>query len=178
MLHAFCYGVTVLSSADAETQFRNGFVDAFKHLRDVSHPDFPMTVYYAFKQQEDNIADNDTQRSSTGWDTMLSALIGTGFQITGTMPVRATKKARTVAHGTNALASAIVLACRPRDLNAPVLTRAQFSRTLKSELPNAVRLLQHGNIAPVDLAQASIGPGMAVFSRFSKNLSHNGTNPA
>ena len=157
----------------AREHFRDGFNHAFNHLKSLVNPDFPMTIYYAFKQEE---ADNETgdQRASTGWETMLEGLISAGFQVTGTLPVRTTKKARSVARGTNALASAIVLACRPRSDNASIATRRDLMSALRRELPDALRHLQGGNIAPVDFAQAAIGPGMGVFSRYQSVLEANG----
>jgi len=142
-------------------------------IRNAQHGDYPFTVYYAYKQAEseqDGIA-------STGWETMLEGLIRTGFQITGTWPVRSEQHHRMIAvggGGTNALASSIVLACRPRPDDAPVTTRRDFMRKLSEELPEALRKLKEGNIAPVDFAQAAIGPGMAVFSRFNKVMESSG----
>ena len=157
----------------AREHFRNGFNHTFNHLKSLVNPNFPMTVYYAFKQEE---ADNEdgNQRASTGWETMLEGLISAGFQVTGTLPVRTTKKARSVARGTNALASAIVLVCRPRSDDASMATRRDLMSALRRELPGALRRLQEGNIAPVDLAQAAIGPGMAVFSRYRNVIEANG----
>ena len=105
---------------------------------------------------------------------MLDGLVNCGFAITGTWPVRTTKKARSVARNTNALASAIVIVCRERDPQAEVVPRREFANALKRELPEAVKVLQHESIAPVDLAQASIGPGMAVFSRYAQVLEADG----
>jgi putative DNA methylase len=136
------------------------------------HPDFPLTVYYAYAQSEEDASGG---HASTGWETMLTGLVAAGFEITGTWPMRTTKKARSVARGTNALASAIVLVCRPRRADAPPGTRREFLRVLKEELPVALRHLRHGNVAPVDFAQAAIGPGMAVFTRFGKVLEADGT---
>ena len=158
----------------AREHFRNGFNYTFNHVKSIVSPDFPITIYYAFKQEE---ADNEVgdQRASTGWETMLEGLISAGFQVTGTLPVRTTKKARSVARGTNALASAIVLACRPRPNDAGIASQRELISALRRELPNALRRLQEGNIAPVDLAQAAIGPGMAVFSRYRNVLEADGT---
>ena len=157
----------------AREHFRSGFNDTFNHLKSLANPDFPMTIYYAFKQED---ADNKAgdQRASTGWETMLEGLILAGFQVTGTLPVRTTKKARSVARGANALASAVVLVCRPRPDGADITSRQDFISALRSELPDALRRLREGNIAPVDLAQAAIGPGMAVFSRYSSVLEADG----
>jgi putative DNA methylase len=106
---------------------------------------------------------------------MLNGLVETGFSIVGTWPMRTELSNRMVASGTNALASSIVLVCRPRPENAPITSRREFVNLLRQELPNALREMQSGNIAPVDLAQASIGPGMAVYSRYSKVLEPNGS---
>src|SRR5690606_30906466 len=109
-----------------------------------------------------------------GWETMLEGLIKSGFAINGTWPMRTERGGRSNSIGSNALASSIVLVCRPRPEDAPVTTRTDFIRALRRELPQALRTLQHGNIAPVDLAQAAIGPGMAIFSRHSKVLEASG----
>jgi putative DNA methylase len=163
------------SQAEAERHFREGFARAFRNLHRVADHSVPMTVYYAFKQSETGSdEDGNGVTASTGWDTMLEGLINAQFTITGTWPVRTTKKARAVARNTNALASAIVIVCRERAENAPVVTRRDFINALKRELPEAVRTLQHENIAPVDLAQACIGPGMAVFSRYTQVLEADG----
>lgn len=154
----------------AEAHFRDGFQQVFSSLVQVVNKDVPMTVYYAFKQEEVG----EGGRVSTGWETMLEGLVESGFQITGTWPVRTTKKARAVAIDTNALASTIVLVCRPRSSDAPVGTLKEFLGALNSELPRAVHELQQGNIAPVDLAQAAIGPGMAIYSQYSKIIQADG----
>ena len=142
---------------------------------------FPLTVYYAFKQndeEESGSADDHEESGSvdltTGWETLLEALTSSGFQITATWPVRASQKWRMVSMGTNALASYIVLACRPRPTGAPRVGRNAFVADLKRELPPALRHLQQGNVAPVDFAQAAIGPGMAVFSRYAAVLESTG----
>ncbi len=154
------------SKEGAEKFFLEGMEQTMFRLSQQSHPAFPVTIYYAFKQSETK-GENTT---STGWETFLDAVIKAGFALTGTWPVRTEREARSVSLNTNALASSIVLVCRPRDENAPVVTRREFLTTLKKELPEALRHLQHGNIAPVDLAQAAIGPGMAVYTRYSKVL--------
>jgi putative DNA methylase len=157
----------------AETHFREGSQLVFERLRSVANPEWPITVYYAFKEQEAGLTVHDAA-VSTGWDTMLSGLIAAGFQITATCPVRTTKKARAVARDTNALASAVVIAARPRPDEAPMASRRDFLAALRRELPPALLAMQTGNIAPVDLAQASIGPGMAVYSRYGRVLEANG----
>jgi putative DNA methylase len=139
----------------AERFFLNGMSRAMRCLAEQSHPNFPVTIYYAFKQSE---SETDTGTSSTGWETFLDAVIGAGFSISGTWPMRSEQEFRMRGMGSNALASSIVLVCRPRPANAVVATRGDFNRALKSELPTALRQLQEGNFAPVDLAQAEIGP--------------------
>jgi len=147
----------------AKEHFEQGLRRAFAILREKMDPRFPLTVYYAYKQgdEEGRRKANSQVDRITGWETMLNALIETGFQITATWPVRASQKWRQTAMGTNALASYIVLACRPRPENAPQTDRRRFVEELRRELPKALRQLQQGSIAPVDFAQAAIGPGMA-----------------
>ena len=157
----------------AEKHFLTGLSKAFQLMRACTHPDYPMTVYYAFKQSETDKKDGGV--ASTGWETMLEGLLKAGFQITGTWPIRTERTARLRAHESNVLASSIVLVCRLLPNDAGMATRRDFNSVLRSELPNALRHLQQGNIAPVDLAQASIGPGMAVFSRYSKILEADGS---
>ena len=167
----------------AKEHFESGFRKAFAALREKMDPRFPLTVYYAFKQDdEESGADEESESSSnngkvdltTGWETMLEALVGTGFQITATWPVRASQKWRMTSMGTNSLASYIVLACRPRPADAAQTDRRSFVAELKRELPSALRHLQQGNVAPVDFAQAAIGPGMAIYSRYSRILEASG----
>lgn len=164
----------------AEKFFENGLRKAFENFHRNLLPDYPLTVYYAFKQaemDEDDSEDNNTilSRSSTGWETMLEGLLISGFQITGTWPIRTERSARSVSIGTNALASSIVLVCRPIPQEAIQTTRREFLSSLKREIPPALRQLQKGNIAPVDLAQAAIGPGMAIFSRYKIVLEADGS---
>ena len=151
----------------AETFFLAGMTEAMRRLAEQSHPGFPVTVYYAFKQAERK---GDEGTSSTGWETFLDAVIEAGFSVTGTWPMRTELGNRLIGMGTNALASSIVLVCRQRHSDAPLATRREFVAALKSELPVALTHLQRGNIAPVDLAQAAIGPGMAVYTRYVKVL--------
>lgn len=163
----------------AKNHFEGGFRKAFTLIKDRLDPRFPLTVYYAFKQSDDEDDSDDDSAGAgitltTGWETMLEALISTGFQITGTWPVRASQEWRMRSMGSNALASYIVLACRPRPESSPLATRREFVNALKKELPAALKNLQHGNVAPVDMAQATIGPGMAVFSRYAKVLEADG----
>jgi putative DNA methylase len=129
-----------------------------------------VTIYYAFKQSESD----DEGVVSTGWDTFLEAVIAAGFAISGTWPIRTENQTRLIGMVTNALASSIVLVCRRRPNNLHSATRREFVSALQSELPVAVAYLQRSNIAPVDLAQAAIGPGMAVFTRYSQVLDASG----
>ena len=152
---------------EAEAFFLSGMAQALHRLSEQTHPGFPVTIYYAFKQSEKK---GDAGTSSTGWETFLDAAVRSGFAITGTWPMRTELSNRMVGMGTNALASSIVLVCRRRPADTPSATRREFLTTLRSELPQALRLLQTGNVAPVDLAQAAIGPGMAVFTRYAKVL--------
>ena len=155
----------------AEAHFLTGLATAFRLVRQQAHRDYPMTVYYAFKQTEEDKKDGGV--ASTGWETMLEGLLKAGFQITGTLPMR-TERPTGLKVKVNALASSIVLVCRPRSDDADVTTRRDFIACLRRELPEALRLLQAGNIAPVDLAQAAIGPGIAVFSRYASVLEADG----
>ncbi len=159
----------------AKEFFEAGLGAAFAHFRSLGDPEFPMTVYYAFKQAEGVQGAPGRSVVSTGWETMLSGLLGAGFAVTGTWPIRSERAGRTVAVGTNALASSVVLVCRQRPQDAPLASRREFLSALHAELPRALRRLQNGNIAPVDLAQASIGPGMSVFSQYSKVMESDGS---
>jgi putative DNA methylase len=156
--------------------FEEGLRQAFSRINQAQSRDYPVAVYYAFKQAEaDEDEDGDSNTVSTGWETMLEALLEAGFAINGTWPMRTELSNRPVAAGTNALASSVVLACKPRDKTAPLATRREFVSELKKHLPLALKNLQRGNIAPVDFAQAAIGPGMSVFSRYTKVVEANGT---
>jgi putative DNA methylase len=159
------------SKDSAEAFFLNGMTQAMHRLAEQAHPAFPVTIYYAFKQAE---SDDDAGTASTGWDTFLAAVIEAGFAITGTWPMRTERGARAIGIGANALASSIILVCRKRVADAPTATRREFVTALKAELPVALAHLQRGNIAPVDLAQAAIGPGMAVYTRYAKVLDAEG----
>jgi putative DNA methylase len=167
----------------AKEHFETGFRRAFAVLREKMDPRFPLTVYYAFKQKDEASGADEEEGEertanavdrTTGWETMLTALIETGFQITATWPVRSAQKWRQNAMGSNSLASYIVLACRPRPTDAPQTDRRSFVAELKRELPTALKRLQQGNIAPVDFAQAAIGPGMAIFSKYRRILEASG----
>ena len=150
--------------------FETGLSSAIGKWRKHSNPDYPSTIFYAFKQAETDAGGT----ASTGWETFLTGVIEHGFTITGTWPMRTERTVRSVAIGTNALASSVVLVCVPRSDDAPLATRREFLNALKRELPDALRNLQSGNIAPVDLAQAAIGPGMAIFSRYAKVVEADG----
>ncbi len=168
------------SKVKAQGFFESGLEKAFEQMRSIQNPDYPLTIYYAFKQTESETTDeviNDTlfAIASTGWETMLEGLIKAGFTVMGTWPVRTELSNRTRGISSNALASSIVLVCRPRPIDAPIASRREFLNALRSELPKALKNLQHGSIAPVDLAQASIGPGMAIYSRYSKVIESDGT---
>lgn len=158
--------------------FEQGLSKAFTQMHAAENPDYPLSIFYAFKQAEADSSHDRTDTSSsfasTGWETMLEGLLHAHFVVTGTWPIRS-ERDQGLKTGTNVLASSIVLVCRPRPADAPLTTRRDFLQALKRELPNALKDLQRGNIAPVDLAQAAIGPGMAVFSRYSKVLESDGT---
>jgi putative DNA methylase len=181
------------SKQAAERFFMEGMTRALHNLAEQAHPAFPVTIYYAFKQQEvrdaqraagatGELGDPDlpfslrSAPSSTGWETFLEAVIQAGFAVTGTWPMRTELGNRILGQGTNALASSIVLVCRPRVPLLPlgggreggIATRREFINALKAELPSALAALQRANIAPVDLAQAAIGPGMAIYTRYAR----------
>jgi putative DNA methylase len=156
---------------NAEAFFLAGMTRAMQSLAGQAHSAFPVSIYYAFKQAETDSAEGT---ASTGWETFLDASIRAGFAITGTWPVRTEREGGVRTLDRNALASSVVLVCRPRHEDAPAITRREFTAALKAELPNALAHLQHSNIAPVDLAQAAIGPGMAVYTRYSQVLDATG----
>jgi putative DNA methylase len=161
---------------EANRFFRVGLGHAFEALEAIASDGYPICIYYAFKQAEERAGDDgEVGRVSTGWEAMLEGVLSTGLAITGTWPLRTERAERSVSLGTNALASSIVLVCRRREHDAPVTTRKDFLNRLRSELPPAVRKLETGWIAPVDLAQASIGPGMSVFSRYAKIVEADGS---
>jgi len=164
------------SRSKARHHFETGLDAAFTRIREVADPEIPVTLFYAFKQSEseDNSVGGLTT-ASTGWETMLEGLLRAGFSVVGTWPMRTERTTRSISLGTNALASSILLVCRPRFAQAGITTRKDFVSALKRELPVALRTLQRGNIAPVDLAQASIGPGMGIFSGYAKVLEPDGS---
>jgi putative DNA methylase len=154
----------------AERFFLDGMTQAMHHLAEQAHPAFPVTIYYAFKQSETE----SEGTASTGWETFLEAIIRAGFALTGTWPMRTEREVRSIGLGTNSLASSIILVCRRLASNAVTATRREFVAALKAELPAALAHLQRGNIAPVDLAQAAIGPGMEVYTRYVKVMGADG----
>jgi putative DNA methylase len=156
---------------DAERFFLDGMTQAMHRIAEQAHPAFPVSIYYAFKQAESDGAEGT---ASTGWETFLDAVIRAGFAVTGTWPMRTERPGRMRETGSNALASSIVLVCRRRAVDAPNATRREFVTALKVELPVALTHMQRGNIAPVDLAQAAIGPGMAVYTRYARVLDAEG----
>jgi putative DNA methylase len=156
--------------AGANHAFEAGFSSAFELIERAQRPDVPLTVFYAFKQSEETAR----EVASTGWETMLEGLVKGGFAITGTWPIRTEMVTRMRGMGSNALASSIVLVCRRRTAGADVTDRRAFLLELRRELPAALRALQSGSVAPVDLAQSAIGPGMAVFSRYQRVLEADG----
>ena len=160
------------STEKARDFFENGMLHTCQQIYQYAREDIPVTIYYAYKQSD---TDEDSKTASTGWETMLSAIIKAGFAITGTWPMRTEKPGRSIEIGTNALASSIVIVCSKRPAEAPQTTRRGFIAELKRELRPALKKLQESNIAPVDLAQSAIGPGMGVYSRYARVLEADGT---
>ncbi len=160
---------------EAQEFFEQGLGRAFERMQAHTNPDYPVTVYYAFKQAESESLDGLTSVASTGWETMLEGLLAANFQISGTWPMRSEQHHRMIARDSNALASSIVLVCRPRPAEAPPATRQEFVRALRRELPDALSVMMAENVAPVDLAQATIGPGMAIYSRYSQVVEADGS---
>ena len=146
---------------DAESFFLRGMTKAMQRIADQSHSAFPVTIYYAFKQSETKTA---AGTASTGWETFLAAVMDAGFALYGTWPIRTELANRMIGSGTNALSSSVVLVCQRRPVSAATLSRTNFRRQLRQELPLALKELERANIAPVDVAQAAIGPGMAIYS--------------
>lgn len=163
------------SKQRAKKFFEDGMLRTFKQVYEYAREDIPVTIYYAFKQSETEKVGDDAKTASSGWETMLAAIIKAGFSITGTWPVRSERGARLIASGTNALASSIVLVCRKRPADAPMCTRRELVSVLRHELRPALEKLQSSNIAPVDLAQSAIGPGIGVFSRYARVLEADGS---
>ena len=162
----------------AEVFFLDGMTAAMHNVAQQAHPAFPVTIYYAFKQSDTK--DDGSSTHSTGWETFLEAVLRAGFALTGTWPMRTERDARSIGIGTNALASSIVLVCRQRDASAETISRRDFQRQLREHLPEALETMIGGTsgqspIAPVDLAQAAIGPGMAIYSQYAGVLNQDGT---
>jgi putative DNA methylase len=164
------------SKEKAEAFFLSGMTKAMHNLAESAHPAFPVTIYYAFKQAETK---SDAGTSSTGWETFLQAVIDAGFAVTGTWPMRTELERRMVGAEANALASSIILVCRQRAKDAPTVSRREFIRELNTVLPEALDEMTRGGVnspvAPVDLSQAIIGPGMAIFSQYAAVLEADGT---
>lgn len=160
----------------AEAFFLDGMTEALHNLAQQVHPAFPVTIYYAFKQSETK---GDVGTSNTGWETFLEAVLKAGFSLTGTWPMRTERDARSIGIGTNALASSIILVCRQRPADARTVSRREFIRELNAALPEALDEMTRGGVnspvAPVDLSQAIIGPGMAIFSQYAAVLEADGT---
>lgn len=163
------------STEKARDFFEDGMLHTCQQIYQYAREDVPVTIYYAYKQSDTDEKDAEKQTASTGWETMLSAIIKAGFAITGTWPMRTEQTYRAISMGTNALASSIVLVCRKRPADAPQATRRSLIAELKRELRPALKKLQESNIAPVDLAQSAIGPGMGVYSRYARVLEADGT---
>ena len=162
--------------SEAESFFLDGMTLAMHNLAEQAHPAFPVTIYYAFKQSDTT---DSTGTNSTGWETFLEAVLRAGFALTGTWPMRTEKEGRSIGNGTNALASSIILVCRKRAVDAPTVGRRDFLREINATLPAALLDMTRGGVnspvAPVDLSQAIIGPGMAIFSQYAAVLEANGT---
>ncbi len=168
----------------AKDFFEGGMKETFTNLRRFVSHDYPLTVYYAFKQQDAGFMtphlqgptrrEGEKRLASTGWETMLTSLIQSGFTIAGTWPMR-TERPTGLKARNNALASSIVLVCRPRPADAPATSRRRFLAALRAELPAAIAKMKTGSVAPVDMAQATIGPGMAIYSRYRAVLEADGT---
>lgn len=160
------------NKARAKQFFEDGMLETCKRIYQYSRDDIPVSIYYAYKQSD---AKEDGKTASSGWETMLTAIIQSGFMITGTWPMETEMANRNIGNGTNALASSIVIVCRKRAQDAPICSMKDFQKALSKELADALKKIQSSNLAPVDLAQAAIGPGMAVFSRYSEVLKADGS---
>lgn len=160
----------------AETFFLDGMTQAIHNMAEKGHPAFPVSIYYAFKQAETK----EGSTSSTGWETFLEAVISAGFSIDGTWPMRTEMANRLIGSGNNALASSVVLICKKREIEADSISRREFQRELRDQMPDALEAMIGGEtgttpIAPVDLAQAAIGPGMAIYSKYAAVLNQDGS---
>ncbi len=160
------------SKQAAQRHFEQGIGEVMAGIDIVQHPAFPATIYYAYKATESK--ERGSTRS-TGWDTFLQAVVDAGLQVTATWPLRTERGARLRSVGSNALASSIVLTCRSRSRYALAVSRGEFVSALRRELPQAIKIMQSGKIAPVDLPQSTIGPGIMVFSRYAKVVEANGS---
>jgi putative DNA methylase len=160
------------SKAEAEQFFEGGFTKVFHSICEHTPTQYPIAVFYAFKQSE---KDDTGQHASTGWETLLEGMLNSGWAVTATWPMHTERRGRTRDIGSNALASSIVLACRPRPADAGFTDRRGLINALREEFPNALRKLEQGKVAPVDLRQAAIGPGMAIFSRYARVNEPDGT---
>mgnify|MGYP002854493292 CR=1 FL=1 len=158
------------SQDEARKFFEDGMKKVCANLREYASDDIPVTIYYAYKQKDTE----DDKTSSSGWETMLNAIISSGFTITGTWPMRTERVGRTNEIASSALASSIVLVCRRRPSDAPAITRREFAAELRRNIPPALEKLQQSNIAPVDMPQSAIGPGMAIYSKYSRVLESDG----
>lgn len=159
------------SAQKAKQFFEDGMLEVCRRIYQTSKGEYPVSIFYAYKQGDTDVSGT----ASSGWETMLNAILKAGFAITGTWPMRTEMANRSIASGTNALASSIVLVCRKRPADAPQTTRRNFIKELKRELRPALQKLQSSNIAPVDLAQSAIGPGMGVYSKYTQVLEADGT---
>jgi putative DNA methylase len=165
------------SKEKAEAFVLDGMTKAMSRLAEQAHAAFPVTIYYAFKQSESK---GEAGVTSTGWETFLEAVMRAGFAVTGTWPMRTELGNRMIGSGANALASSIILVCRKREAKAQTISRREFQRELRDEMPEALQTMIGSKlgvtpIAPVDLAQSAIGPGMAIFSRYAAVLEADGT---
>lgn len=164
------------SKQNAEQFFMDGMTAAITTMAEKAHQGFPVTIYYAFKQSDTK----DGSTASTGWETFIEAVVRAGFSIDGTWPLRTEFGNRPIGSGSNALASSVVLVCKKRSEQAESISRRQFQRELREEMPEALEAMIGGStgaspIAPVDLAQAAIGPGMAIFSKYEAVLNQDGS---
>lgn len=158
------------SKTEASKYFTARLSVAFANVRVAAGADYPITIYYAFKQQESRDVDDEL---ITAWESILEVVVSSGLRVEATWPVRTEYTTTRKAHK-NALASSIVISCRPLPKDAPLASRGEFVASLRRELPKAMRELQSANIAPVDLAQAAVGPGMSVFTRYARVIESNG----
>lgn len=160
------------SQEAANEHFESGFREVFAHIKERHHPEIPMTVFYAYKQEDDEGEDEagGSGAGATGWEKLLQGMVDTGLQVTATWPIRTEMGNRMIGQGTNSLASSVVLACRPRPTDAGITDRQGFIRHLRRALGDKLVELQSGGVLPVDMAQASIGPGMAVFTSYARVL--------